>query len=343
MFGAPRLRRHRVRSPWRELNTLHILATDLDEAKQQFVGAHVRDRADRGLEHVAERAHAEIAGIVADGPVSIVNAERDRIVERVTRADAERRYWVSAVEKLRDQSARHKAEYALQYEKVETAEANLTVVLRGVVESLSEEAAIDGAAFLSAQREAFTASRAKDDATRFRKRSAIRAANDADARRAAAEGALHNRWQSAPGSESGLRGWIEAVATRVASQTPTVIEARAEAAKAHQVAGEIALRQMNERQALHRRVLRSHRASEVATRVEALREQAKDHRNYIAQLDALPPDQAVKLIHARAAQETQRLAAEEARMTVEVSANQIDTTGHERDRGRFSRNGGRSL
>lgn len=271
-------------------------------------------------------------GIVANGPASIVNAERDRIIERITRTDEERKYWVSALEKLRDQSVRHKAEYASQHEKVETAEENLSVALTGVVESLSKEAAIDGAAFLFAQREAFTANRAKDNAPRFRKRSVTRAANEADACRAAAERALSDRWQSIPNSESGLHGWIEAVATRVASQTPTVIEARAEAAKTHQVAGEIALRQMNERQALHRRVLRSHRVSEVATRVEALREQAKDHRNYIAQLDALPPDQAVKLIHARAAQEAQRLAAEEARMTVEVSANRIDTTGRERDR-----------
>lgn len=325
----------------RELNTLHIVATDLDDAKQQFVDALGRDRADRGLEDATERASAEIVGIVANGPASIVNAERDRIIERITRTDEERKYWVSALEKLRDQSVRHKAEYASQHEKVETAEENLTVALTGVVESLSKEAAIDGAAFLSAQREAFTANRVKENVPRFRKRLVTRAANDADARRAAAERALSDRWQSIPNSESGLRGWIEAVATRVASQTPTVIDARAEAAKAHQVAGEIALRQMNERQALHRRVLRSHRASEVATRVEVLREQAKDHRNYIAQLDALPPDQAVKLIHARAAQEAQRLAAEEARVTAEVSVNRIDMTGHERDR--LPRPDGRSL
>ncbi|UOR00403.1 AAA family ATPase [Leucobacter allii] len=327
----------------REMNTLHIVATDLDNAKQQFVDALVRDRADRGLGDATERASAEIVGIVANGPVSIVNAERDRIVERITRVDSERKHWVSALEKLRVQSVRHKLEYAPQHEKVETAEANLTAVLIGVIESLSEEAAVDGAAFLSAQREAFTANRVKDNAPRFRKRLVTRAANDADARHAAAERALSDRWQSIPNSESGLHGWIEAVATRVASQTLKVIEARAEAAKAHQVAGEIALGQMNERQALRRRVLRNHRASEVATRVEALREQAKDHRNYIAQLDALPPDQAVELIHVRAAQEAQRLAAEEARMTVEVSANRIDMTGHERGRGRLPRTDGRSL
>ena len=264
----------------RELNALHIVATDLDDAKQQFVEALVRDRADRGLEDATERARAETVGIVANGPVSIVNAERGRIVERITRADAERKYWVSAVEKLRDQSVRHKAEYALQHEKVETAEANLIVVLKGVADSLSKEAAMEGAAFLSIQREAFTASRAKDDATRFRKRSAIRAANDADARRAAAERALSDRWQSIPDNESGLDRWVEAVAKGVAKQVTDVMEARAEATKAHQVAGEIALRQMNERQALRSRVLRNYRSSEVGTRVEVLREEADGYRRW---------------------------------------------------------------
>ncbi|WP_282825810.1 MobF family relaxase [Gulosibacter sediminis] len=325
----------------RELNTLHIVATDLDDARQQFVDALGRDRADRGLEEATERARAEIVGIVADGPVSIVNAERDRIIDRITRTNEERKYWVSVVEKLRDQSVRHKAEYASQHEKVEAEEENLTVVLTGVVESLSKEAAIDGAAFLSAQREAFTANRVKENVPRFRTRLVTRAANDADARRAAAEGVLHDRWQSIPNNESGLDRWVEAVAKGVAEQVTDVMEARAEATKAHQVAGEIALRQLEERRALRSRVLRNYRSSEVVTRVEVLREQADGYRRYIAQLDALPPDQAVKLIHARAAQEAQRLAAEEARVTAGVSVNRIDMTGHERDR--LPRPDGRSL
>lgn len=58
---------------------------------------------------------------------------------------------------------------------------------------------------------------------------------------------------------------------------------------------------MGERRALRSRVLRNYPSSEVATRVEALREQADDYRRYIAQLDALPPDQAIKLVRARAA------------------------------------------
>lgn len=48
------------------------------------------------------------------------------------------------------------------------------------------------------------------------------------------------------------------------------------------------------------RLLRNHSSSEISARVDALREQAEDYRRYIAQLDGLLPDQAIKLVHARA-------------------------------------------
>lgn len=67
------------------------------------------------------------------------------------------------------------------------------------------------------------------------------------------------------------------------------------------------------------RLLRNHSSSEISARVEALREQAEDYRSYIAQLDGLLPDQAIKLVHARASLEAQRRAVEEARMAAEVS------------------------
>src|SRR5690606_29518538 len=132
----------------RETNTLHVVATDLDDAKQQFVEALVRDRADRGLEESTERAREAVVGLVANGPMSIVNAERDRLIERIARADAERERWVSASATLRDQSERHKAEYEPQREIAEVANAKVAALLANVVESLAQEATTDGAEFL---------------------------------------------------------------------------------------------------------------------------------------------------------------------------------------------------
>ncbi|MTE24735.1 MobF family relaxase [Microbacterium sp. ZXX196] len=328
----------------RETNTLHVVATDCDDAKQQFVDALVRDRADRGLGDATERAREAVANLVEDGPMSIVNAERDRIVEQIAQADAERGHWVSAAARLRDQSERHQAEYQPLRELAEAADAKVAALLADVTESLAQEAATDGSEFLAAQRAAYTAHRAKANALRFRRRAATRTAKDADTRREAVERNVHSRWQSIPHSESGLPAWAEAVARRQADHAPAIIEARAEAAQAHQLVGAIAERQSREHTALYERVLGRRRPSALAARIKNLRERVTRDRRYLAQLDALPPDEAVRLIHERAAQaEAQRLAAEEARGAAEALAKRLSAPGHERDRGRSPHRDGPSL
>lgn len=105
---------------------------------QQFVEALTRDRADRGLEDATERSRQAVADLVADGPMSIVSAERDRIVERIAKADAERERWVSAAARLHDQSERHEAEYEPQRELAAAANAKVAALLANVVESLAQ-------------------------------------------------------------------------------------------------------------------------------------------------------------------------------------------------------------
>jgi hypothetical protein len=324
----------------RETNRLHIVASDLADAKQQFVDALARDRADRGLEDATERAREAVADLVADGLMSIVSAERDRIIERIAKADAEREYWASAAARLHDQSQRHKAEYEPQRELAEAADAKAAAVLAQVVESLTQDAVADGVAFLAAQQDAIAARRAMERASRFRKRSATRIANNADARRAETEQAVRDRWQSVAGSESNLPAWSESVAQQQAGPVPAVIEARAEATQARQIASEIAARQSREHMALHEHVLGSRRPSAVAARVKALREQAAQDRRYLAQLDALPPEEAVKLVRERTAQAgARRLVVEEARQAVQARAKRLDAPGHERNRDSAPRDG----
>lgn len=328
----------------RETNKLHIVASDLADAKQQFVDALARDRADRGLEDATERAREAVADLVADGPMSIVGAERDRVVERISKADAEREHWVSAAAKLHDQSQRHKAEYEPQRELAEAADAKAAAVLADVVESLTQEAVADGATFLAAQQNANAARRAKESASRFRKRSATRTANNADARRAKTERVVRGRWQSVPRSESNLPAWSESVAQHGAGHVPAVVEARAEATQAHQIVREIIARQSREHMALYERVLGNRRPSTVAARVKALREQAAQDRRYLAQIDALPPDEAVKLVHKCAAQiEAQRLEAEEARRAAKARTKRVEAPSHEWNRDRSPRHDGPSL
>ncbi|WP_460784662.1 MobF family relaxase [Microbacterium tumbae] len=318
----------------RETNRLHIVASDLADAKEQFVDALARDRADRGLEDATERAREAVADLIADGPMSIVSAERDRILERIAKADAERERWLSAAVRLHDQSQRHKAEYAPQRELAEAADAKAAVVLADVVESLTQEAVADGATFLAAQQNAIAAHQAKESASRFRKRSSTRTANNADARRAETERAVRDRWQSVPGSESTLLAWSASVAQHEASHVPAVVEARTEATQARKIVSEIAERQSRERMALYERVLGNRRPSTVAARVKALREQVRQDRRYVAQLDALPPDEAVQLVQERAAQaEAQHSAREEARKSAEARAARFRDDDQRRQRG----------
>ncbi|MCC4249349.1 MobF family relaxase [Microbacterium testaceum] len=327
----------------RETNRLHIVASDLADAKQQFVDALSRDRADRGLEDATERAREAVSDLVADGPMSMVGAERDRVVERISKADAERERWLSAAARLHDQSQRHKAEYEPQRELAEAADAKAAAVIADVVESLTQEAVADGAKFLAAQQNAIAARRAKESASRFRKRSSTRIANNADARSAETEQAMRDRWQSVPRSESNLPAWSESVAQHEAGRVPAVVEARAEATQARQIVREIIARQSREHTALYERVLGNRRPSAVAVRVKALREQAAQDRRYLTQLDALPPDEAVKLVHERATQaEAQRSAKEEARKAAEARAARLRDDHQRRQRG-TSRDVGRRL
>jgi hypothetical protein len=70
----------------REANRLHIVAADLGDAREQFAAALERDRADRGLVEATQRAQAAVAGIVADGPVAVVNTERARLAKLIEQA-----------------------------------------------------------------------------------------------------------------------------------------------------------------------------------------------------------------------------------------------------------------
>jgi hypothetical protein len=328
----------------RETNKLHIVASDLADAKQQFVDALARDRADRGLEDATERAREAVADLVADGPMSIVSAECNRIVERIAKADAEREHWLSAAARLHDQSQRHKAEYEPLRELAEAADAKAAEVLADVVESLTRKAVADGVAFLAAQQDATAARRAKESASRFRKRSSTRIANNADARRAETERVMRGRWQSVPRSESNLPAWSESVAQHEAGQVSAAIEARAEATRARQIVSETRARQSREHMALYEHVLGNRRPSAIAARVKALREQAVQDRRYLEQLYALPADEAVQLVYERIAQtEAQRLVAEESHRAAEARATRLDVSAFERNRDRSPHRDGPSL
>jgi hypothetical protein len=327
----------------RKTNALHIVATDLDDAKKQFTDTLARDRADRGLQEASDRAREAVTGLIADGPVSIVNAERDRIAERIAKAEREREHWVSAFTSLHHQSQRHAVEREEQRKLVVAADAHAAEVLAQAVAPRVQEATADGAAFLNVQEEAFAAHRAREGAGRFRKRAAVRTARQADARRVESEQAVRDRWRSVPHSETGLSAWAETVAQREADAMPDVVEAGEAAKRVQQDAERISARQTREYVALSHRILGNRHPNVVAARIERLRNQVAQDRGYLAQLDALPPLEAAQLVRERAAQvEAQRLAAEEA-PAAQARAALLDVPLHEGSRARSPYRDGPSL
>lgn len=76
-----------------ETNTLHILAENLPAAREQFIEAMERDRADRGLAEATERAAADIRGLVNDGPALRVNQAVTRLVDQAERYEVRAENW----------------------------------------------------------------------------------------------------------------------------------------------------------------------------------------------------------------------------------------------------------
>jgi hypothetical protein len=331
----------------RDSNILHIVAADLDDAREQFTEALIRDRADRGLAEATERAREGVAGLIADGPVALVNAERDRIAERIAKAEQETAHWMNALAALREQSQRHETEREQRREVVNSADAHAAQVFAEVVEPLVQQAIADGSAYLDAQEHAFAAHRAQAGSGRFRKRTAARRAKEADAARNTAERALRDRWRDVPHSEAGMPLWAQMVAQREADVDPRLIEAKEQAKQTHQAASDAANQHTAEDATLSRRVLRGSHSRAVTVRIEKLRKQVAQDYRYLLQLDALPPAEAAQLVRERVVPvEVQRLVAEEARNAPEARAAQlrhVDGPSYERGRGHDSQREGPTL
>lgn len=96
----------------RETNTLHVVADDMAGARQQFIEALERDRADRGLADATERAAEAVRGLVNDGPVKLVNAETEALMKQTERAEQQAALWRRAADALtdwQDADAAHRA------------------------------------------------------------------------------------------------------------------------------------------------------------------------------------------------------------------------------------------
>ncbi|WP_206488391.1 hypothetical protein [Rhodococcus sp. KRD162] len=160
-------------------NRLHIVAESPDQARGQFIAAMERERADRDLATATQTADAAVAGLTEDGPVKLLNTEREHLRKPITKAEREVDKWQQAVEAFTEHRETHRAEQEEHETSVVTAETNAEQTLAGVTQPLIEQATADGDDYLTARstlREAETAHRA---AGRLKKRTTARTLNEA--------------------------------------------------------------------------------------------------------------------------------------------------------------------
>ncbi len=286
----------------RNRNTLHIVAADLDAAREQFAAALQRDRADRGLTNATRAARGAVNGLVAGGPIALVNTERARLREQIEVADREAARWERALSALARQSAEQRAEHEQQAHVVAAADAHLVDVRATVAAPLIELATADGAGYLSAQERMWRANRALITTGRFGGRPAARTAREATEAHGAMRDAVLRRWGDAPLTTTHLLYWAEAVTEQRVDADPRVIAAQQAAQRAHLEQQELTANHAAARSALRQGIGGGYLPSSLEARAAELRGHAQQARHHLAEIEALPGAEAAQLIRDRAAQ-----------------------------------------
>ena len=318
-----------------ETNRMHVVAADLDHAREQFTAALERDRADRGLIAATQAAREAVAGLVADGPLRLVNTARARLTEQIARADREAVKWEQAVAALDRQREAHHAESDEQQETVAAADARAAQVRAEVVAPLIGQATGDGTAYIETRERMWETTVASASAGRLRKRAASRAATEAVGEHRATEDAVRRRWGGLPTGAGGLEPWAEAVAGKQADADPRVTETRQDAEQAHREQGRMVERHLRESIALSQRALAGSTPSRVIAHAAKLRKQAERDRRDLARIEALPVAAAAQYVRELTARdEAERQAAGRAQAAREARAAQLGRYRPSRDHGR---------
>lgn len=121
-------------------NVLHIVAENTAEARQQFIDAVERNRADRGLTDATQQAAKAVRGLVEDGPVKLVRTEIAALERRAEHAEANAALWQQAADALDELHARQRSECEQATEVNEAAKQRLELVRAEVAEPLIAQA-----------------------------------------------------------------------------------------------------------------------------------------------------------------------------------------------------------
>jgi conjugative relaxase-like TrwC/TraI family protein len=303
-------------------NTLHVIAENPAEARQQFIDAVERDRADRGLNDATQRAAEAVRGLVDDGPVKLVNTEIAALTQRAEQAEQRAGLWQQAADALTGLYARQREERDQAVQAADTATERLELLRAEVARPLAEQAS----AALTEWREADAQQQAARDRLstvgRFSRRRATAEHETAQAFAQNAQQRLMRTWGEPPRWNENEAAWVERVTRPRIDTDPAVVEA----AEEHRAAAS-AVRKTLEPDPLPRlRVYARVFGTEAVVKnqavyldarpssiVEAATRTAKQTRAEVEALRALAPAEAVRRIEeTRATEQAQREAADRA-------------------------------
>ncbi len=308
----------------RETNTLHVVAEDIADARAQFIEAMERDRADRGLADATERAAEAVRGLVADGPVTLVNDEVARLLRDAERAERTAAMWEQIAERLDQQQTTHQAEDEQRTEAIRAAETRTAQARFEVVAELMSQAVEGGEMYLTAVAAESAASERLATAGRFARRRSRQEHQAAAERTRTVRERARNTWGTPPRNGDTLTEWATATAERRAEDDPRVLDATRTLAAAQTEQATLKDRHDRERLALLAQELGADRVRRDPIRARFIRPdrearnahaQATAARREAENLRALPPEQADVLIEAKraAAEQARQHAAERAR------------------------------
>ena len=290
----------------REVNRLHVVATGLGNAREQFTAAFERDRADRGLVEATQRAQAAVSGLTDDGPVRVVNTERARLTKLIEQAERGAAKWEREAAAFTKLANRHENETDEQRAVVAAAEAEAQQVRAELITPLITQATADGTAVITAQSRLWDASRARSAARVFRRRGATRALTAATGEREAVETAARKRWGSFPVTAESVEAWATTVASCKADAHPRVVEQRERVTGAKQEQQELAARHTQENRTLVAQAFGDRTPSSPRKLAARWRAQAETARRDLSNIGALPVTEAAQLIRDRATHEQAR-------------------------------------
>lgn len=296
----------------REQNLLHVVAESQEQAREQFVAAMERDRADRGLTDATERAAEAVRGLVDEGPVRVVQTERARLTQIIERAEQHAAMFEDAAARFAAQKQAHHVEAGEHAEHVAHAKKTAEHTRRTVTTEVEMRARADGQELVDARAHLHTA-REEARAARFGRRRADARSVDAAAESVEkVERRVTQTWGTAPSLLRPVTEWAQTIAAGQADAHPEVRAAEQALSEAEATKQQTAQRQTVERDRLTVQVYGVEQARQMRgtfripnprADAEHAKRRAAEARDIIAELNARPVAEAAEWLTQRREQQ----------------------------------------